>query len=359
MRVGLVIYGDLGTVSGGYLYDRQLVAALRAAGHTVEIISLPWRDYCRHLTDNLSPAIAARVHDDRFDLLLQDELNHPSLALMNRWPRRRRVPIVAIVHHLRSDETWDRWRRQLYRTVERAYLTTVDAFVCNSTTTRRAVERLTTPGRPACVAMPAGDRFAAEMTPGQVRTRASECSPLRVLFVGNVIPRKGLHVLVDALARLPRGACTVTVAGSLRVDRPYAGAVGSQIARTGLAPWVRLLGQTSNTALADLLATAHVLAVPSEYEGFGIAYLEGMAFGLPAIAARAGGASDLVDDGVTGWLVPPDAAVVATALSRLATDRALLARMGCAALERFHRHPTWADTTERLVAFLEQVASSP
>ena len=44
MRLGLVIYGTLDTVSGGYLYDRRLVATLRAQGHTVEIVSLPWRD---------------------------------------------------------------------------------------------------------------------------------------------------------------------------------------------------------------------------------------------------------------------------------------------------------------------------
>ena len=54
MKIGFVIYGSLDTLSGGYLYDRKLVEYLRAQGDTVEIISLPWRNYAAHLTDNFS-----------------------------------------------------------------------------------------------------------------------------------------------------------------------------------------------------------------------------------------------------------------------------------------------------------------
>ena len=58
MRIGLVIYGSLETVSGGYLYDRKLVEHLRQVRNQVEIISLPWRSYAAHLLDNLSAALA-------------------------------------------------------------------------------------------------------------------------------------------------------------------------------------------------------------------------------------------------------------------------------------------------------------
>ncbi len=78
MKLGLVIYGSLDTLSGGYLYDRKLVEYLRAQGDTVEIISLPWRNYAAHLTDNLH----FRLPPD-LDLLIQDELNHPSLISAN------------------------------------------------------------------------------------------------------------------------------------------------------------------------------------------------------------------------------------------------------------------------------------
>jgi len=105
MRVGLVIYGDLNTLSGGYLYDRYLVQHLRAQGDTVEIISLPWPGYGRAMLQNLDPRIESRLKNTSLDLLLQDELNHPSLFLLNaRLKRKIRYPILGIVHHLRSSE---------------------------------------------------------------------------------------------------------------------------------------------------------------------------------------------------------------------------------------------------------------
>ena len=106
MRIGLVIYGNLDTLSGGYLYDRKLVEFLRDEGDEVEIISIPWRNYAAHLTDNFSPSLLGRLDSPNFDVLIQDELNHPSLFLLNRRLKSLvNYPIISIVHHLRSCET--------------------------------------------------------------------------------------------------------------------------------------------------------------------------------------------------------------------------------------------------------------
>ncbi|MEZ4615526.1 MAG: hypothetical protein R2867_08435 [Caldilineaceae bacterium] len=88
MHIGLLIYGSLATVSGGYLYDRKLVHVLQAAGHTTELVTLPWRNYACHLLDNWSLRLFDQLCTARFDLLLQDELNHPSLAWLNGRLRR-------------------------------------------------------------------------------------------------------------------------------------------------------------------------------------------------------------------------------------------------------------------------------
>ena len=88
MKIGFLIYGSLDTLSGGYLYDRKLVEYLRAQGDTVEIISLPWRNYAAHLTDNFSFKLPSNL-----DILIQDELNHPSLIAANRG--KHPYPIVS------------------------------------------------------------------------------------------------------------------------------------------------------------------------------------------------------------------------------------------------------------------------
>ena len=113
MRIGLIIYGDLDTVSGGFLYDRVLVDHLRESGDDVEIISLPWRSYAGNISDNWSARLRARLEEQRLDLMLQDELNHSSLFRLNR-KLRRSYPIVSIVHHLRSSEMRAAWRAEAY-----------------------------------------------------------------------------------------------------------------------------------------------------------------------------------------------------------------------------------------------------
>ena len=96
MKVGLIIYGTLETVSGGYLYDRKLVEYLQQQGDEVSLISLPWSRYGRHLLYNFSGRIRQQLRKLDVDILLQDELNHPSLFLMNRWFRELVVPLSAL-----------------------------------------------------------------------------------------------------------------------------------------------------------------------------------------------------------------------------------------------------------------------
>jgi glycosyltransferase involved in cell wall biosynthesis len=355
MRVGLVIYGSLDTVSGGYLYDRQLVRRLEQEGDEVKVISLPWRTYMRHLTDNRSADLLRRMSGD-FDVLLQDELNHPSLAWANDRLGRDRPPIVAIVHHLRASEVRPGWQNRLYRLVERRYVRSVDAFIYNSYTTRRAVEALTGGRRPNLVAYPGGDRLTSPVT-GALAAGRAQTGPLRLLFVGNLIARKSLHVLLAALAQV-RGEWRLSVVGSPAADPDYARRVQCAAEHDGLDSRIAWRGGLSDDDLAAEMAAAHVLAVPSDYEGFGIVYVEGMGFGLPALATTAGATGEIITDGENGFLVAPgDASALAERIDALALDRDLLARMSAAALARSARHPAWAETTTAIRDFLLSVAA--
>ena len=141
MRVGLLIYGSLDILTGGFLYDRLLVDYLRREGDEVEVISLPWRTYGRHLSDNVSAAFFRRLCRASCDVLIQDELNHPSVWWLNRRLKPRvSYPLVSIVHLLRSSEARPAWQNRFYRWVEQRYLQTLDGLIFNSKTTGRQVE---------------------------------------------------------------------------------------------------------------------------------------------------------------------------------------------------------------------------
>jgi glycosyltransferase involved in cell wall biosynthesis len=350
MRIGLTLYGSLDERSGGFRYDRKLVEGLRRAGDTVRLVELPWRDYHRGLLDNASRRLRRRLRVD-VDVMLQDELAHPSLFRTNRdLP----YPIVSIVHHLRASEP--RRLTPLYRAVERRYLDTVDGVVCNSTVTRDVVTGLGVDPDTTVVAPPAGDRFDPDVDAATIDTRARK-RPLQVVFVGNLTARKGLDTLVDGLAAAETDT-ELTVVGR-PVDADYADTVRRSVRRHDLTERVRFAGELTDDELAGTLRSSHVLAVPSRYEGFGIVYLEGMSFGLPAIASRAGGAGEVVSDGETGVVVDPDdPGAVARALTRFAADADRLARMGTAARRRYERHPDWGETTGRVRRLLADVAAT-
>lgn len=354
MRIGLVIYNSPETLSGGYLYDRQLVSALRSAGDEVEIISLPSSHYHRHILHNLRPSLMQRLQYGRFDILLQDELNHPSLYLINeQLSRRSPVPIISIVHHLRSSERHPQRQKAIYRRVERRYLRSLDGFVFNSETTRSATETLTGEFRPNVVAHPAADHV--KNAPGEelVIDRMRNKRSLRLIFAGNVIPRKGLHTLLVALAQFPDEAWELAIVGDLSVNRTYSRHLWKQVDGSSIADKVSWHGRVADEALWELIAGSDLLVVPSSYEGFGIVYLEGMAFGLPAIATTAGAAKEVITDGVNGFLVAPDnAGELARHIQLLLRDRALLRQMSLAALARFHASPTWSQSMSAVRRFL-------
>ncbi|WP_181692083.1 glycosyltransferase family 4 protein [Natronomonas sp. LN261] len=349
MKIGLTLYGDIDGRSGGFRYDRKLVEGLRRAGDTVDLVELPWRDYGRGLLDNASRRLRDRLRID-VDVMLQDELAHPSLVRTNRHLP---YPIVSIVHHLRASES--RRLSPLYRAIERRYLDTVDGVVCNSAVTRDVVTDLGVDPERTAVAPPAGDRFDPTIGAEAIDRRARK-RPLRVVFVGNVTPRKGLRTLVEGLAAAESEAELIVVGRP--VDDGYVAAVRRCVRRNGLEKRVRMAGELSDTELAATLRSAHLLAVPSRYEGFGIAYLEGMSFGLPALASRAGGARETVTDGENGVLVDPDdPGAIAAAITRFAADPGRIAEMGRAARRRYERHPDWTETTARVRRLLGATVS--
>jgi D-inositol-3-phosphate glycosyltransferase len=157
-----------------------------------------------------------------------------------------------------------------------------------------------------------------------------------VLFAGRIQPHKAPDVLVEAVARMPR--------------RPRLVIVGGQSgAPMTLDDAVEVLPPVPHELMPDWYAAADVVCVPSFSESFGLVALEAQACGTPVVAARVGGLSTTVVDGVTGTLVDghaPDA--FAHAMSQMLDDRAMHASMSAKAVVHASAF-TWESTTDRLL----------
>ncbi len=134
---------------------------------------------------------------------------------------------------------------------------------------------------PRIVAYPPTDRFGVAVSEDEITERAKS-DELRILFLGNLIERKGLHTLIEALVAGLHNIqpCRLDVVGSSTADPLYAKTIEEKDQDLGLASFIFLHGPLNDEALRQMLRQAHVLVVPSTYEGYGIVYLEGMGFGL-------------------------------------------------------------------------------
>ena len=154
--------------------------------------------------------------------------------------------------------------------------------------------------------------------------------PSYLLAVGRLVPQKGFDVLIDALSSRSLASLELVIAG----EGPERAALERLASRMGVASRVRLVGAVDRRRLTELLAGAEVFAFPSRAEPFGIALLEAMAAGVPAVATRAGGVVEFARDMRNALLVPPDdREALAAAIDRIRSDDSLRARLAAAGLE--------------------------
>lgn len=173
-------------------------------------------------------------------------------------------------------------------------------------------------------------RYGLDPSPFMAATPAPDlgrAGPL-VGTLARLVPQKGLDVLLEAFAMVPPPSCLV-IAG----DGPLLPMLAARAAQPGLAGRVRLLGPRADAAA--VLAALDLFVLPSRWEGFGLVLLEAMASGLPIVASFVSAIGEVVEDGTTARLVPPDdPAALAAALSALLADPARRQAMGAAGRAR-------------------------
>ena len=167
--------------------------------------------------------------------------------------------------------------------------------------------------------------------------------PVKFLFVGLAIPRKGIHLLLEAIARIPRSAAELTIVGDLRVP--------SQV----FAPYADRVTYRPTVARAEvpaIMAAHHVLVLPSYFEGSSLTLLEGLAAGLALIQSRAAGVGVTAETGVL--LERLDADALHAALVSAIEDRDRLDAWRAAAHDAARRH-SFARYREGIAALLGEL----
>jgi len=346
-RAVFAIPGELGTATGGYAYDRRMFAELGAAG---------WRVEHLRLGDGFpdpDPATLAQA----YALLAAQPAGVPLLVdglALGAMPRiadvlESRQPLVALVHHpLALESGLAPARADALRESERAALAAARRVVVTSRATAALLaETYAVPAARIVVAAPGTDPASW--------SRGSGDTGARLLSVGTLVPRKGHDLLLAALSALGAMPWQLTIVGDTERDPGTAGALRSAAAEAGLASRIVFAGAVDAARLATLYDEADLFVLASRYEGFGMAYAEAVARGLPVLGTSAGAVREAVPDGA-GLLVPSDDLPSLTAaLRHLLGDPAARRLLAAGARRAAATQTRWSDSAAQLAGALRAV----
>lgn len=332
------IPGDINLQTGGYTYDRRLMALLPQLGVDVRHVPLPG-GFPTPTEAELADTARLLGAVPSETIIVADGLAYGAIPADLLQPLRS--PIVALVHHplcLEAGLTTERQKRLCE--LEKAALALSRHVVVTSLTTRDTLVRdFAVPDAKITVAEPGTDPASRAGRTG---------TPLQLLTVGSVVPRKAYDVLVRALATVP-GDWRLAIVGPTDRSPEALAALQTAIHETGLTTRVDVAGPAGPAQLDQHYAAADIFVLPSLYEGYGMVLSEAMARGLPIVCTTGGAAAATVPDTAAIKVPPGDVEALAAALRRVLDDAALRRRMSDAAWTAAQNLPRWEDTA-RIVA---------
>ena len=347
-RFAFAVPGDLATPTGGYAYDRRMIAELRDLGWEVDVVELG-DGFPRPSARQKAFAEAQLGAVPKGCPIIVDGLGFGVLPEAARALRDRH-PLLALVHHPLALETGVSAKEaETLRVSERAALAATHAVITSSAPMARVLVSDYGVGADRITAAPPGTERA-------VRAQGSSDGIVRLVSIGAIVPRKGFDVLIAALAMLKDLPWRLTIAGDRSRDAATVQRLDKDIARQRLGGRVDMLGAVAPEHVTELYRAADVFVLASHLEGYGMAFAEAMAHGLPIIGTTGGAIPETVPS-AAGILVPPgDVAALAAALRRLIEDGAERQRLAAGAIAAAAKLPTWRDSAKLFAKAIEAAA---
>ena len=354
-RLGFVTW-DRDDPTGGNVYNRALVAELRALGVNVQLHRLagPWPEGDASSHMKLARALRAEP------ACLVDGIVGCGSPEVVAAAVDSGHSVTVVVHLPISDEVGlEPTERQRYAALEAMTVQSASGVLCSSRWSAAELSRrygrsdvgVATPG----------------VTPAPVARGSQDSGPPRILSVASLTPTKDQLTLVHALARLTDLPWTADLIGSDQANPGYAARLRDEIAAAGLGDRIAVPGTLTGSVLDQEWDAADLLVLPSRIETYGLVVVEALARGIPAVVSAGTGAIEALQEGATkrstatpGTSVPAgDSAGLAAVLRRWLTEPMLRRAWRQAALARRDTLPGWQQTAQAVLAYLYQLHNPP
>ena len=341
------IPGDITLATGGYAYDRRVLALLPTFGVDVHHLALPGG----------FPDPSARDLDDtrrllqvvpKHTIILADGLAYG--AMPAEVISSLHSPVIALVHHpLCLEAGLGKARQDELYALEKAALALARHIIVTSATTATALTAdFAVPSERITIAEPGTDPAERARGTGQ---------PLMLLAVGSIVPRKAYDTLVRALACLKIRDWRIAIVGPTDRSTQAFTALQAAIEDTGLGPHIALTGAVGQEQLDRFYDVCDLFVMPSLYEGYGMVLAEAMARGLPIVCTTGGAAAATVPDAAAIKVPPGDVQALGSAIRRVLDDPPLRRKMSDAAWAAGQKLPRWDDTARKIADVIRNVSS--
>ncbi|KZM49977.1 glycosyltransferase family 4 protein [Labrenzia sp. OB1] len=340
--------GNLETPTGGYGYDRRIIAGLRDLGWRVELVPLG-EGFPQPSAMTLASAEKQLAALPSSALVVIDGLAF-GVMVAAAQELCNDLRLIALVHHplcLENGLTPEK-AEAMRESEHKALAFARHVIVTSPATARQVADLFGYPADRVTVVLPGTDR--PEAIP---RERSNV---VRLLSVGTIVPRKGYDLLFQALSAMPDNNWHLEIVGGLDADPECYRSLRSQIEGLGLAGGITFRGAVSPEDLTGFYSNADVFVLASRYEGYGMAYTEALAHGLPVIGSGAGAVRDTLPEGASIYCGVENVGALREALALLITDTAARSQMASAARMAAAALPGWPDAAAQFARTLQELA---